>query len=299
MGVDVRMTILQAFRQFMLDVPNIAVSVLAASVAWILATSIGREPDWPETIWFGLCTAGAWYHWGGLRELHVDLLSIKQWPDHDGVDLEAIDNSIRRERIRFTAKSVFGSAGLIMMFVPPRVVESIDNIQQVVIVLLIFAVLALDVDAVLDRRSRRRQLELIKAGIEKRRERRRVLEQMFQPIFEAMANATSEKGRTLAHEINGKLSMVVGTMEVLKGSTRLSEEEMTLVTTMDDIIDEICLQVGELHQLVRDLAIPTEAADGSSHGAGSSGAANQPQIRPVSDRPDSGANRLPDESDRV
>lgn len=249
---------MQAFRQFMLDVPNLAVSVLAASVMWTLATTLGLEPDGPETIWFGLCAAGAWYHWGGLRELHVDLLSIQQWPDHDGVDLETIDNSIRRERVRLSAKSVFGTAGLIMMFVPPRVVESIDFIQQVVITLLIFAVLALDVDAVLDRRSRRRQLELIKAGIARRQERRRQLEAMFRPMFEALANATSEKGRVLAHDINGKLSMIVGTVEVLKGSPRLDLEEQAMVATMDDIIDEVCAQVAELHQMVRDLAIKTE-----------------------------------------
>jgi signal transduction histidine kinase len=270
------MTILQAFRQFMLDIPNIAVSVLAASVAWTLASTLDRGPDWPETIWFGLCSAGAWYHWGGLRELRVDLLAIMQWPDHDGVDLETIDNSIRRERIRFTAKSVFGIAGLIMMFVPPRVVEEVDLVQQVVIVLLIFAVLALDVDAVLDRRSRRRQLALIHAGIERRRDRRRALEAMFQPLFETMANATSEKGRVLAHDINTKLSMVVGTVEILKGSIRLDDEERALVLGMDETVEEICEQVAELHELVRDLAIPREGHGGSDDPAGPIQPADQP-----------------------
>lgn len=272
------MTIMQALRQWVTDVPNIAISILAASVVALVASALGREPDWPESIWFGLCAAGSYYHWSGLRELYRDHEAVLSWPEHDGIDLETIDNSIRRERTRLTAKVVFGAAGFIMMFVPPRVVESVDFIQQIVIVLLIFAVLALDVDAVMDRRSRRRQLDLIKASIARRQARREQLEVMFAPIFEALANETSERGRVLAHNINGKLSMVVGTVEILKGSSRLDDDERALILGLDETVIEICEEVAKLHELVRDLAIPKEDEDGSSSTAGLSGEADQPEV---------------------
>jgi hypothetical protein len=258
------MTIWQALRQFMLDVPNMLITFVTATVMYVVTSVLGFQPSWPETIWFGLCAAGAYYHWIGVHELLRDRAALVVWPEHDGVDLETVDNALRREKVRFMAKTSFGAAGFVMMWVPPRVAAETDLIQQVVIVLLICAVIALDVDAVLDRRSRRRQLVLIRQSIERRRVRRRQLEDAFRPLFEAVASQTSEEGRKLAHDINGKLSTLVGVIEILKGSPRLDADEQIMVSDMDGTIEEVCVQVAELHTLVRDLAQQAEVADRES-----------------------------------
>lgn len=270
------MTTMQALRQFALDIPNILISIIAALVAWLVADALGREPDGPETIWFGLCAAGFYYHWAGLRELNRDKDAIRDWPEHDLADLVTIDSSIRRERARLTAKTIFGTAGLIAIFLPPRVVLQYDALTQLIIVLLIVAVVALDLDAIMDRLARRRQMALIKVSIEKRRKRRQVLESQFLPIFEAVANETSERGRILAHDIRGKMSLIVGAVEILKLSPHLNPEEQAMVISIDETVDEALELIINLHNLVRDLAIGTEVHDGSIGAEGPVREADEP-----------------------
>jgi hypothetical protein len=270
------MTTMQALRQFALDVPNILVSIIAALTVWLIADVMGKEPDGPETIWFGLCAAGFYYHIVGLRELMRDRAALLDWPEHDATDMEVVEGSIRREQARLIAKGVFGLAGLISIFLPPRIIPQYDALTQLVIILMIVAVVALDIDAIMDRLARRRQLALIKVSIEKRRKRRQVLEAQFAPLFEAVATATSERGRMLAHNIRGKMSLIVGTVEILKVSPRLNPEEMALVQSIDEAVDEAMMDIVALHELVRDLAIGTEVHDGPSGAEGPVRAANQP-----------------------
>jgi hypothetical protein len=255
------MTTIQAFKKFTLDVPNILISIVCALIAWTVADSLGKSPNLPETVWFGLTSAGIYYHWSGLIEILKDREALLQWPEHDGVDLETIDNATQRERSRLVAKGVFASAGLISMLLPPRIQEY-DVFTQFIVVLLILGVVALDINAILDRVSRRKQIELIKLNIEKRKIRRRYLEERFLPLFEIVATKTSIRGRRLAHDIYGKLSIVVGCADILKDSPRLDTEERAMVLALDDAISEIVSEVGELHQLVRDLVVPQEELDG-------------------------------------
>jgi hypothetical protein len=261
------MTIWQALRQLALDVPNAAVAVTAALSAWVAATIIGADPDWLETIWFGLCVAGFFYHWSGVGELLVDRLALQSWPEVDAVDLESNADSLRQEQVRLAVKSMFSLAGLISMFVPPRVAPQYELSTQIIVLLLIGAVVALDVDAVLKRRSRRHQMDMLKASIESRRQRRHDLEERFQPAFERFAGETSRSARQLMHEVRNGMSLIASAIEVLKQSEGCTDDDRDMMVEAGAAADHVLVLVDGLHQLVRDLD-REEFQDGSNDTAG-------------------------------
>lgn len=247
------MTIWQAWKQFALDIPNVLVALATSTSAWLVATSMGFEPDAPETIWFGLCSAGFYYHLQGMRELLIDRQALRRWPATDDVDLEANSDAVRQESTRLATKGLFSLAGLIMMFLPPRLVPEYEATTRVVIALLTLAVVALDIDAVLKRRSRRRQMDLLKVAVERRRRRREELEFRFRPLLEQFASAASRQGRDLAHQIKNQMAIAAGAVEVLKTSDSVTPDNRQTLVDADIAIDLALDLVDKLHELVRTL----------------------------------------------
>jgi hypothetical protein len=267
--MGVVLTFVEALRQFFIDLPNALTGISFACLAWVVTQVLGLAVDWPVIAWLGICGTGLYYHFYGLRELIGDLEAILKWPDHDDIDTEVLSNQIRREQSRLVTKSLFLVAGVVMLFTPPRFIIQYKEAEQLIVILLICGVIALDIDAVMDRRSRRRQITLIKESIKRRQARRALLEQRFLPVLEAAANQASTAGRKLVHDINGKLSFIVGVVDILKNSKNLSDEEVGLLTSMDGVIDEVIASIGELQELVRHLAVTTIVDDGSGKAEGS------------------------------
>jgi hypothetical protein len=267
-----------------------------ASGEAVLVGRVGLQPGAIETVWFGLCAAGFNYHRQNLRELYADKAALSSWPDADDVDKEANENDIRREGSRLTTKTLFASAGLVSMFLPPRAVQAYELTTQIVIILLICAVVALDVDAVLSRRSRRRQMELLTTMVERKRKRRELLEVKFRPLFEAAAEQASADGRVLIHDINGDLSIIIGAVTLLRMMS-LSDDAMALLCDIEDATDGIIADSGELRTLVYGLSVQSlspEVQDGPNPSAGPSGATDQSEVHPGASGDPAGTSGLSD-----
>jgi len=185
----------------------------------------------------------------------IDLRAVKIWPEVDHVDLEALDNQIRRERARLITKGLFMIIAVTTVTIPAQAPLMYLATDDSIIWLLCSVVVALDIDAVLDRQSRRRQMELLRRFVSKRIQRREVLERVFQPIFERFANDTSIQGRALVHKINGELQAMVSILETIRYASFDPTVTEAQLKELDCFLDSVTASVHELHDLVRHIAI--------------------------------------------
>jgi hypothetical protein len=246
-----------------LDAPSIALAVVITAIAYIIASALDLEPAVLETVWFGLCQAGFNYHWSGLHELQHDRIAIIRWSEADEVDLAANRNQMRRERARLFVKAFFGLAGLLSMLIPPRpVVDEPSEAQlvmlmgQCIVVFLIGAVVTLDLDAVMDRRARRHQMDLLRKQVQRRQARRQSLEKRFQPVFQLYVSETSEHGRELAHQINDKMAILVGSIEHLQQSQSCSPGDREFIMMAAEALEDAVDLMGEMQALMRGFTFP-------------------------------------------
>lgn len=153
-------TVVEAAVLFLTDGRHFLHAALFGVLATLVMQQFGREVELPELLWLVMAFAGVLYHIDTLREVRRDLAVLADLEHIDPLDVEAAGNHVRREGMRIAAKLFFTVAGLVSMWLPGRNSDTLDALRLVVLGSLVAAVLLLDMDAVLDRRSRRRQVQL-------------------------------------------------------------------------------------------------------------------------------------------
>lgn len=151
-------------------------SVIITSLYVALAIVLGREPGIVEILWVWFCQAGCVYHLTELGESVRARLVLAEWEEVDIIDCDVANTEIRHHFLRWIGKSVFLIAGLISLFLPPRINEVLDLWTSIIIACLLSGLFLLDMNAVSDYSSRIWRLSHLGKVREERELRRRGLE---------------------------------------------------------------------------------------------------------------------------
>jgi signal transduction histidine kinase len=249
-----RAPLVVAMRTFFRDVPAIMAAFSFAVVMTLVAAADGRYPDIQEGARLFFSTAGLLFHLASRHEITAARSALLQLPPVDPADLEAVDNMIRREYIRIAVKSIFIVATLAAMAIPPQETPSLEVARLVGAYALLVILVLLDLDAVLDRTSRRRQVQLIAENRETRLRVRLERERALEPSILAKNRALSEVGRDLAHQINNDLAVVVGAVDLLHGDGETDESEAEYLEAAALKLADATEHMKQLHDLVKSLA---------------------------------------------
>lgn len=186
----IELSMFRALARFLVDGEHAIIAFICVGIAALAMRVAGIEQEALEVLWTAFSFAGLLYHIDQQRETNRDKAALLAGePPIDELDVEAVNNTLRMQRLRMIAKACFGLAGLIVMLLPPRVNETIDLWRQIVVMLLMFGVIALDTDAVLSARSRRRQIQII----DERRMRQQLVE-IAPELVEAIDERRGRKG---------------------------------------------------------------------------------------------------------
>lgn len=132
----------------------------------------GWEPNVVEVLWVWFCQTACIYHVVELKEAVEGKLAVLNWPEADVVDHDVADASIRHHTFRWVAKSLFLLAGLISLYIPPRVNTEVDFLQTITAFCLVVGIVSLDFGTISDYSSRvwrEAQLRILQARRAERR----------------------------------------------------------------------------------------------------------------------------------
>lgn len=195
-----------------LDAHHVVISAGVASVAWLIAYTYGRDPDFVEAAWVFFCMMGILFHRENLSETYHDQRAVRNHPSSNEADLRNIGDHIRGEWLRILTKSFFLVSGFVSLYFQPRINETLDAIRIVSVMCLVIGVCLLDIDAVLDKVARRHLVSLIIQEINARPLGLSAEERLERAI---------EVGRDMYHDINNELAVIVPVLECLQMTGRI------------------------------------------------------------------------------
>lgn len=242
------------------DVPSVLVSLTFAAIATAIAAANGREPDFQEGARLFFAVAGFLFHLASRREVLAARRALLRLPPVDSADLEAIDNMVRREHVRLMVKAIFVVVTLAAMAVPPQDTPSFELARLIGGYSLLAILILLDLDAVLDSTSRRRQVMLIRQNMTAKAKSRAEREVAQRPAYMARNVEISRQGRGYVHDINNDLAVVVGLVETLTATGDIPEEEQLDLAEASAKLDSATERLKQLQALVRSLGHTGESA---------------------------------------
>lgn len=210
----------------------VIVSACVTSIAWLAAYAAGFDPDIAEAAWVFFCMMGILLHRENLVEAYSNLRAVEQHPASNEADLRNIADTVRGEWLRIATKALFILAGLIALLVPPRVNEITEWWQNVLAVLLMLGVALLDIDAVLDKISRRALTNLLIQEINAR------------PLglsSEDRLGMSIETARQMYHDTCEAFAIVVPVLEAIQrtGQTPLDMDVGQILGHIDGFLSDL------------------------------------------------------------
>lgn len=225
------------------DLHHVVMAAGFATVCGLVATALGRDPDLSELGWIFFCVMGILFHRASLIEQYRDRAAIERHPSSTEADLRSVGDHIRGEWIRIATKSFFLFSGGVALYMLPRADPTLDTLRLASVTAQMFGVFLLDIDAILDRVSRRKLVALIKIEIQSR--------PLGLPTDVRLERAITA-AREMFHLVNNELSIALGTIEAVS----LSGITVDTVDLAESIkrLDEIGSEVRSLHATIRSLS---------------------------------------------
>ncbi len=225
------------------DLHHVAFAAGFATICGLIAAGFGRDPDLSELGWIFFCVMGILFHHASLQEQYRDQIAIERHPASTAIDLRSVGDHIRGEWIRIGTKTLFLCSGGIALYMLPRDDPTLDTLRLTSVTAQMFGVFLLDIDAILDRVSRRRLVTMIKLEIQSR--------PLGLPSSVRLERAV-EAAREMYHLVSNELASAVGTIELIHYSG-ITPEGIDLDKQITDLI-EIGDRVKALHATIRSLA---------------------------------------------
>jgi hypothetical protein len=248
-----RASFLRAAGTIFQDVPAVLVSLAFAVLMTAIAAANGREPDFQEGARLFFAVAGLLFHLASRKEAVAARTALLRLPQVDTADLEAIDNMVRREHVRLVVKTVFVIVTLAAMAVPPQDTQTFEIARLIGGYSLLVILILLDLDAVLDRTSRRRQVQLIRENMQVRARLRAERLEAQRPAYVARNVELSKTGRGYVHDINNDLAVVVGLVDTLTATGEIPEDERIDLAEASAKLDSATECLRKLQALVRSI----------------------------------------------
>lgn len=231
-----------AIRQLFGDVRDTLISGGIAGVMWLAADRLDRTPSAVTVGWVFFCLTGILFHWSNLTEVYADRRAVVSHPSSNDIDEHSLGDAIRGEWLRIATKTLFLFAGAVALF-------RVEGFGPFVIACLMIGVFCLDIDAALDRISRRRLMALIVAEIDDR------------PLgltTEERLDRAIDTARTMFHDMNGEVSMILPVLASIQQTGR--PPEGVDIGPIVDRIEELSADLKEAHSLIRSFAPEPHAA---------------------------------------
>lgn len=190
-----------------LNAYHLIISAGVATLAWLIAYAYGNDPDIVEAAWVFFCAMGIMFHAENLSETYHDQRAVMKHPSSTEADRRNVGDHIRGEWMRITVKTLFIVSGFVSLYFPPRIGDFNDALRLISLCCLMGGVCILDLDAVLDKITRRQLIDLILKEINERPYGLTAEDRLRQAI---------EAARDMFHDMNGELAIIVPLLEAMQ-----------------------------------------------------------------------------------
>lgn len=230
----------QLRRHLVGDLHHVIIAAGVSTALWLIAYAFGRDPDIAEAGWVFFCVMGILFHRSNLWEVYRDREAVRRHPSSNEIDMSNLGDHIRGEWLRIVTKTLFLIAGFIALYMLPRINEFLDMLRTVSVMSIMAGLACLDIDAILDKISRRHLVSLIIADINARPLGLSTAERLTRAITIA---------RDMFHDMNAQQAIIVAVMEHIQLTGSLPEG----VEIGDVIVDleRIGSAIREAHALIK------------------------------------------------